>query len=162
MKLSPEKALHRVASYCSRAERCEYDVRRKLINWELTSIEQDAIINRLKDEKYIDHHRYCRSFINDKMKYNKWGINKIIFELRRKQISEEYYQPILNNLSKNSFEEQLIHILKVKNKSIKAKDDYDRKNKLIRFALGRGFSMDLSVKCAENLIAGKYDNEEDE
>ena len=160
MKLSEEKALHKIAAYCSRAERCEFDIRRKLTSWELSDIEQNSIINRLKNEKFLDHNRYCRSFINDKVKYNKWGVNKIIFELRKKQIEEKFYLPILEEVSRDTFEEQLVHLLKVKNKSVKAKDFYDRKNKLIRFSLGRGFSMDLTVRSVENLLNGKYDDED--
>lgn len=159
MKLTEEKALHRIAAYCSRAERCESDIRRKLIGWELSEAEQENIIARLRKEKFLDHSRYCRSFINDKVKYNKWGVNKIIFELRKKQIEEKYYLPILEEFSREAFEEQLIHILKVKNRTIKAKDQYDQKNKLIRFALSRGFSMDLSVRTVENLLNGKYEEE---
>ncbi len=159
MKLSEEKALYRVAAYCSQAERCESDVRKKLINWELPENEQNRIIKRLQDEKYLDHNRYCRSFINDKIKYNKWGEKKIIYELRKKQVEEKFYLPILEELGKDDFEEQLIHILKVKNRSTKAKDDYDRKTKLMRFALGRGFSMDHVIQCVDKLLAGKYDEE---
>lgn len=160
MKLSEQNALYRVAAYCSKAERCEYDVRKKLINWELSEEEQNRILKRLKDEKYLDNKRFCRSFINDKVKYNKWGEKKIIFELRKKIISEQDYSPFLEELSKDDFEEQLIHILKVKNRTTKAKDNYDRKTKLIRFALGRGFSMDLVMKCVDNLLEGKYDEED--
>lgn len=160
MKLTEQNALYRAAAYCSKAERCEYDVRKKLVAWEQTEEEQNRIIKRLKTEKYLDHSRYCRSFINDKVKYNKWGEKKIIFELRKRMISEQDYAPFLEELTTDDFEEQLIHILKVKNRTTKAKDDYDRKTKLIRFALGRGFSMDLVIKCAENLLAGKYDEED--
>lgn len=160
MKLPEEKALYRMAAYCSRAERCESDIRKKLVNWELSAEEQNRIIKRLIQEKYLDHNRYCKSYINDKIKYNKWGEKKIIYELRKKQIEEKYYLPILEDLDKDNFEEQLIRILIVKNKSTKAKDEYDRKNKLIRFALGRGFSMDLVMKCVDNLLAGKYDQED--
>lgn len=160
MKLTEENALYRVAAYCSRAERCESDIRKKLIAWELSEDEQNRIIRRLLDEKYLDHHRYCRSFINDKIKYNKWGEKKIIYELRKKGIAEKYYLPLLEDLSKDVFEEQLIHILKVKNKSVKAKDDYDRKNKLIRFALSRGFSMDMAIRYVDDLLKGKFDDED--
>lgn len=160
MKLTEQNALYRAASYCSKAERCEYDVRKKLIAWEQSDEEQTRIIKRLKSEKYLDNSRYCRSFINDKVKYNKWGEKKIIFELRKRMISENDYRPYLEELTKDDYEEQLVHILKVKNRTTKAKDDYDRKTKLIRFALSRGFSMDLAIKCADNLLDGKYDEED--
>lgn len=159
-KLTEQNALYRMAAYCSKAERCEYDVRKKLIAWELMDEEQERIIKRLKEEKYLDNSRYARSFVNDKVKYNKWGEKKIVFELRKKMISEKDYLPHLEEIAKGDFEEQLIHILKVKNRTTKAKDDYDRKTKLIRFGLGRGFQMDLVIKCVDNLLEGKYDEED--
>lgn len=159
-KLTEQNALCRVAAYCSKAERCEYDVRKKLVAWELSEEEQSRIIKRLKEEKYLDNSRYCRSYINDKVKYNKWGEKKIIFELRKKMIAEKDYLPHLKDVTKDDFEEQLIHILKVKNRTTKAKDDYDRKTKLMRFALGRGFQMDLVIKCVDNLLDGIYDEED--
>lgn len=157
MKLSEPQALNRIAAYCSRTERCEYDVRKKLTTWELEGDTIKRIIERLKKEKFLDDSRFARSFINDKLKFNKWGRTKIIFELKKRQVSESIYNPILNELSTDEFEQQLMHILSIKVKSVKAKNDYEKKTKLIRFALGRGFPMDSSIKCVDKLLGGDYE-----
>lgn len=157
MKLSEPQALNRIAAYCSRAERSEYDVRKKLAGWELEEDAIERIVKRLKEERYLDNARFARSFINDKLKFNKWGRTKIIFELRKRQIPESVYAHILDELSGDDFEEQLIHILYVKAKSVKGKNDYERKTKLIRFALGRGFAMDMTIKCVNKIIGGDYE-----
>lgn len=159
MKLSEPQALNRVAGYCSRAERCESDVRKKLLAWELEADAVKRIIDRLKKERYLNEERFCRSFINDKLKFNKWGKAKIVFELRKKQMPEYVYNPILDELSGDEFEEQLVHILSVKIKAVKGKNDYEKKTKLIRFALGRGFSMDLAIKCVNKLFGGDYEED---
>lgn len=158
MKLTETRALNRIASYCSKAERCEYDVLKKLRAWELTDEEIARIMKRLREEKYVDNARFARSFINDKLRFNKWGKQKIIFELRKRQIPEPVYLSLLNELDEDTLNEQLDTILRTKNRSVKAKDDYDRRNKLIRFALGRGFSMDAVIK-AVNKITGNNDEE---
>ena len=41
--------------------------------------------------------------------------------------------------------------MKSKYKTIKAKNDYERSMKLIRFAMGRGFSIDLIRKCIDKM-----------
>jgi len=125
--------------------------------WELPEDAVKRIIDRLKKEKFLDNARFARSFINDKLKFNKWGKTKIIFELRRRNIPESIYNPILEELAGDEFEKQLMHILSVKEKSVKAKNDYDKKTKLIRFALGRGFTMDLSIKSVNRLLGGDYE-----
>lgn len=157
MKLSESQALNRVASYCSRAERSEFAVRKKLQAWELDNDAIKRIIDRLRKEKYLDDTRFARSFINDKLRFNKWGKTKIIFELKRLQIPESVYNPILEDLAGDEFETQLMHILSIKVKSVKAKSEYDKKTKLIRFALGRGFTMDLTIKCVNKLLGGDYE-----
>ncbi|MDR3058312.1 MAG: RecX family transcriptional regulator [Prevotella sp.] len=157
MKLSEPQALNRVASYCSRAERSESAVRKKLLTWELPDDAIKRIIDRLKKEKYLDDSRFARSFINDKLRFNKWGKTKIVFELKKLNISNSIYNPILDELAGDEFEKQLMHVLVIKVKSVKAKNDYDKKTKLIRFALGRGFSMDLSIKCVDKLLGGDYE-----
>ena len=157
MKLSEPQALNRVASYCSIAERSEFSVRKKLLTWELADDAIKRIIDRLKKEKYLDDTRFARSFINDKLRFNKWGKTKIVFELKKLNISSSIYDPILDELAGDEFEKQLIHILSIKVKSIKAKNEYDKKTKLIRFALGRGFTMDLSIKCVNKLFGGDYE-----
>jgi regulatory protein len=157
LKLSEPQALNRVASYCSRAERSESAVRKKLLTWELPDDAIKRIIDRLKKEKYLDDSRFARSFINDKLRFNKWGKTKIVFELKKLNISNSIYNPILDELAGDEFEKQLMHVLVIKVKSVKAKNDYDKKTKLIRFALGRGFSMDLSIKCVDKLLGGDYE-----
>ena len=158
MKLSEPIALNRIAAYCSKAERCEWDVRRKLKVWELEDDEVLRIVKRLKDERFLSDERFCRSFINDKMRFNKWGKTKIIFELRKRNISSTIYQAILDDFEDESFDEQLESILKTKLKTVKGKDDYDRRNKLIRFALGRGFSMDAVLKTVSKLLKTDCDD----
>lgn len=157
MKLSEPQALNRAAAYCSKAERCEFDVRKKLVAWEIADEGIERIMKRLKDERFLSNERFCRSFINDKVRFNKWGRAKIVFELKKRKISELDYLPFLEELSSDEFEKQLLHILIIKARSIKAKDDYDKKTKLIRFALSRGFSMDLAIKCVNKIMGGDYE-----
>ena len=152
MKVTEPQALKRMAAYCSRAERSEYDVRKKLMALELDEEEIKRIINRLRKEKFVDNERFARSFINDKVRFNKWGETKIRYELRKRNIPEAIFNPILEEFSKEAFEPQLLHILKVKAKTIKAKSEYDKRNKLMRFALGRGFPMEMVIKNVNKLM----------
>lgn len=157
MKLTEPQALNRAAGYCSKAERCEWDVYKRLTAWEQPEEAIKRIIKRLKDERFLNDERFCRGFVNDKIRFNKWGRAKIIFELRKRNITESVYQPILDELSGDEFEKQLMHILATKKKSVKAGNDYELKTKLIRFALGRGFAMDMAVRCANKIVGGDYE-----
>lgn len=150
--MTEKQALAKIASYCSRAERCEYDVRKKLLAWELDVEATQRILTFLRKENYLNEERFCRSFVNDKMKFNRWGINKIAFELRKKHIPEHIIRDSLQELKPSELEENLMSILHTKEKTIRYKDEYEKRMKLLRFAAGRGFNADMINKCLDKLL----------
>jgi regulatory protein len=137
-----EQVLRRLAAYCSRAERCVWDVCRKMNDWEIPAGQQNQIIRQLQKEKFLDEDRYCKAFVNDKSQYNRWGIYKIRFELRKKQIPETLIQEALENLNPEENLERLRLLIDRKKQSIKGKNEFETRQKLVRFATGRGFSQD--------------------
>ncbi|MDL2322945.1 RecX family transcriptional regulator [Bacteroidales bacterium OttesenSCG-928-A17] len=141
-KLTYEQALHRMAAYCSRAERCLQDVRKKLDIWEFSSQEQSHIIQHLQKEKFLDEMRYANAFVRDKSRFNAWGIHKIRMELRRKNVPDEIIGSALAEINPEETLQRLAELLKKKSRSIKANSEWEAKQKLIRFAAGRGFSLE--------------------
>ncbi len=152
MKYSEKQALAKIAAYCSKAERSEFDVRRKLQNWEMSNDEVLNIIKHLKDEKFLDEDRFCEAYIKDKIRFNKWGKSKIVYELKKKQISERSITRSFENIDTDMLEDQLLSVLLTKLKSVKANNDYERRNKLIRFALGRGYQLDQIIKTLSTIL----------
>ena len=141
-QLSEAEALHKLAAYCSLADRCIDDVRKKMMKLEMDLLVQHRILQRLIKEKFIDEERFCKSFVNDKMKFNKWGENKIKFELRKKNITESLIQSTLKNINPEENKDRLLQLLAAKKKNTKGKNEFDIQQKLIRFAAGRGFAID--------------------
>ncbi len=140
-RLTYEQALHKAAALCTRAEKCSYDIRQKLLSWELTTEESSAIIKTLITQQFIDDARYCAFFIKDKTRFNKWGKIKIRYALQAKKIDELLINKALDTIDSESTLKQLRELLQQKSKNIKYKDNYEKKGKLIRFALSRGFEM---------------------
>lgn len=151
MKLSESQALHRLAAYCSKAERCESDIWRKMLAWELADEEKSRIVSRLKQEKFLDDRRFATAFVNDKSRFSKWGKVKIEFELRKKKIDETLIREATSTLDDAESEAVLGALLLKKEASIKAKNDYDKRAKLLRFALGRGYSMGVALRCIDKI-----------
>jgi len=137
------KYLKQMAAYCSRSEKCEFDVRKKLEGTELDINQIDELIDYLIENKYIDNQRYAEFFANDKFKFNKWGKQKIRMHLNQKQISSALIQNALNTIDKKEYKKTLKEIIEKKLKSTKEQDKYKLKEKLIRNALSKGFEMDL-------------------
>ncbi|MDL2222733.1 RecX family transcriptional regulator [Bacteroidales bacterium OttesenSCG-928-M11] len=141
MKLSYEQALHKLAAYCSRGERCTADLRKKMTNWELLPADQNKIIDYLSKQGFVDEVRYARAFVHDKNKHNGWGIYKIAFELKNKSIPKSIIDEALTTIDPTDNKERLVALLQQKHRSVKAKNEYELRQKLTRFALGRGFTI---------------------
>jgi regulatory protein len=139
-QMTYEQALNRLATYCSRAERCRADISRKMDLWEISEVEQKKIIQYLLQEKFLDESRYCRAFVNDKLKYNRWGIYKIKYELAKKQVPEPLILEALENIDPKENLRQLSSLIEHKRKSVKGKSDFEIRQKLMRFASARGYS----------------------
>jgi regulatory protein len=71
--MTEKEALLKMESYCSTAEHCIYDVRKKLDNCELQKDEAERIINKLQQQGFVDEKRYAAAFVHDKLFFAKWG-----------------------------------------------------------------------------------------
>ena len=149
--ISKEKALSRVANLCARREYCVFDIETKLKRYNLEPDAIKSIVTHLIKEKYIDELRFTRSFIHDKVRFNKWGKVKIEFTLRQKRIPEDIVAEAFLDYTDDQLNDSLQDLLQAKWKTIKGNTEYDRKNKLIRFGLSRGFAMNIILECMKNL-----------
>ena len=146
-EMTEQEAYLQLAALCAQAEHCQQEMRDKMRRWELDDATQNRIIARLVKERYIDDERYARAFVKDKIRYNKWGRRKVQQALWQKHIDTDVQLRVLDEIDKKEYLDVLRPLLKQKRKSIKAESDYELNQKLIRFALGRGFGFDIIRQC---------------
>ena len=144
-----QEAFLQLASLCANAEHCQYEMLEKMKRWELSEEAQARIMAQLIEERYVDDERYARAFVKDKIHYNKWGRRKVQQGLWMKHIDKDIQQEILDEIDDKEYLNVLKPLLKQKRKSIKANSDYELNQKLVRFALGRGFTFDIIRQCLD-------------
>ncbi len=138
-----------LAALCAQAEHCQYEMLEKMRRWELSEEIQARVMARLVSERYVDDERYARAFVKDKVRYNKWGRRKVEQALWQKHIDAAIRQQVLDEVDDNEYIEVLRPLLKQKRKSTKAQSNYEMNQKLMRFALGRGFTFDIIRQCLD-------------
>lgn len=146
---SEEEAYLALATLCAQAEHCQYEMTEKMRRWELSEEAQARIMERLVNERYVDDERFARAFIKDKVRYNKWGRRKVEQALWQKHIDKDIRQRALDDVDDEEYLAVLRPLLKQKRKSTKAENDYELNRKLVRFALGRGFTFDIIRQCID-------------
>ena len=149
MNLNNSVLLNKAATYASRCEHCESEVREKLLTWGGSCEEADEIIAYLIEERYIDNQRYANSYVKDKFRFNHWGKYKIGMMLRAKNIGNEEIDEALGLIDEEEYLEKLQQILKDKLRSLKYSSEYEKKGKLFKFAQSRGFESSAISKIID-------------
>ena len=138
-----------LAALCAQAEHCQYEMLEKMRRWEIPEDAQDRVMAKLIKERYIDDERFAQAFVKDKIRYNKWGRRKVEQALWQKRIDEDIRKRVLDEVDEDEYLSILRPLLKQKRKTIKANSDYELNQKLMRFALGRGFTFDIIRQCVD-------------
>ncbi len=144
-----QEAYLTLAALCAQAEHCQHEMLEKMRRWELSDEAQARVMQRLVKERYVDDERYTRAFVKDKIRYNKWGRRKVEQALWQKHIDEDIRQRVLDEVDDDEYLSVLKPLLKQKRKSTKAANDYELNQKLMRFALSRGFTFDIIRQCID-------------
>ena len=158
-ELTEQEAFLQLASLCAQAEHCQHEMLEKMRKWELPAEVQARVMARLVKDRYIDDERYAQAYVKDKIRYNKWGRRKVQQGLWTKRIDEDIQQRVLDEVDDEEYLAVLRPLLKQKQKSIKAGSDYERNQKLVRFALGRGFTFDIIRQCLD--VSDEMEDDED-
>ncbi len=141
--LTQNEALLKAIAYCSIAERSQNDVIQKLADWGVLHEHVEPILTHLLNERYVDLDRFTRAYIHDRFLHDKWGRIKIAQGLRLKGIDKQTIDKHMADIPEDEYCTALQELLKKKSPSVKARNNYERNCKLIRFAQSRGFEMSL-------------------
>lgn len=146
-----KKYLNKMAAMCSRREYCEHDIREKLRIAELPQNDIESIIDYLKKFSFINDERYATAYVKDKFQFNGWGKAKIVAMLSMKRIERTIIENAVQQLPVDSYKEKCLTLLQSKAKSTKAQNISELKNKLLRYAIGRGFDYETSLQCISEI-----------
>jgi len=155
-----KKALSAMAAACSKSEHCSYDIEQKLKRWELDEEATARIMEYLIKNKFIDDERYARAMAKDKLRYNKWGSGKLRQALWLKRIPKDICDEVMAEISDADYLSVLRPLIRSKQRSVKAGNDYEARMKVVKYALGRGFSFRLIRQCID-ADEMEFDDEED-
>jgi regulatory protein len=144
-------ALTKVMALCSRREYCSEDIRVRLQSWGVEEKDSGKIIGTLIKENFLNESRYSEAFVKDKFRYNKWGKVKIAAHLKAKSIPGELIRSALNAIDDELYRNTLKELIASHRKSVKAKNQYDLKGKLLRYGLSKGFESSLMYDLLNDL-----------
>lgn len=148
--VTEQEALLKLSALCSQAEHSSGEMLDKMRRWGMPQDMAERVVDRLVDERFVDDERYARFFARDKIRFDRWGRRKIEQGLYRKGVARDIIGRVLDEVSPDDYAEALAAVLASKRRTVKADSEYELNTKLIKFALGRGFGMDIIRRCLDD------------
>jgi regulatory protein len=147
----PLKVADRMRALCSRREYCRKDVLKKV----MTALDGDAakaeeVVGKLVEERYVDDRRYAAAFARDKASIAGWGAAKIRYMLAAKGVDREIIASALEEVDVSRADARLEKLMENKARSLK--DDPQRRIKLLRFGVGRGYAYEEVSSMIDRIL----------
>ena len=147
---TPEQALASLVRYASRAERSSGDAERLMRRWNVPAADRSAILERLKQMKFIDDRRFAAAYVRDKSEFAGWGARKIRTGLIAKGVPRDIIDEAVGVLRESGNENsRLDELILRKLRSLKSGTTYELKGKLLRFGLSRGYDYDAVTEAID-------------
>jgi regulatory protein len=148
-EVTEQGAYLKLAQLCARAEHCQYELTEKMRRWDMSDEAQARVMQRLVSERYVDDERYTRAFVHDKIRYNKWGRRKVEQALWTKHIDKDIQERVLSEVDDAEYIAILKPLLQQKRRQLKSATAYEQNQKLVKYALTRGFTFDIIRQCLD-------------
>ena len=145
-------ALGKAQNYCSKQETCISGIRKKLDQWGVNPAYHERILKDLKAENFIDETRYASLFVKEKFRLNQWGIIKIHQTMKTKQIPEYIINEAINEIPDDEYFRTLEKIMRQKLRNIKARNKFEQKGKLYRYAASKGYENDKIMEVINSIL----------
>ena len=151
---SLKEIYYKMEYYCSYQERCYKEVEEKLYSFSLTISEKEALLTHLIENNFINEERFAKSFARGKHNYKGWGKNRIVNELKFRNISSRIIETALKEIPEATYLENF-HALAEKNwEIIKEPKGQKRNKKFVDFLLRKGYETSLIYEKLNELEAG--------
>ena len=132
----------RIQKYCATQERCTFDVKKKLNEWDIKPELSKIIIKDLIAENFINEERFAILFANSKLRIRKWGRIKIKHEMKKKFLQDSDIIKGIDSIDLILYKETLQELL-IKKSSVKEQNIFKKKQKIINYLVQKGFEYEL-------------------
>ncbi|QLG45609.1 regulatory protein RecX [Costertonia aggregata] len=147
-----DEAKKKLENYCAYQDRCHKEVVQKLKGMRMIPEAIDQIVTHLIQENYLNEERFAQSFARGKFNIKKWGKNRIVNELKQRDISRFNITTALKEIDEEEYIKTLDTLAKKRLGQITEKNVQKRKKKLADYLLYRGWESHLVYAKLQELI----------
>ena len=142
----------KIEQYCVYQDRCHKEVENKMKDYNLIPEAREMILLSLLENNFLYEERYAKSFARGKFRIKNWGKQRIVRELKFKDISAYNIKTALKEIDEDEYLSTIHNIAKKRNKAINESSIYKRKKKLIDYLMRKGYENDLIYETVNKIV----------
>jgi regulatory protein len=123
------EAKSRMERYCAYQERCHKEVRQKLREMRMIPASVDQIIGHLIEHNFLNETRFAQAFSRGKFRTKKWGKQRIIRELKMRDISKYNITLALKEFSEEEYLSTFHELAEKRWQQLNSEENLQRKKK---------------------------------
>lgn len=145
-----DEILSKAMRFCAYQDRSESEVRNKIATLNTGNIDIEEIVQRLKDEQFIDDIRFAESYVAGKLRQKGWGKLKLKNQLYQKGIAPSLIAQVITSID----DETYLNVFRQHiEKWLRLNEIEDRDlTKLYRFLEGKGFERAIIFQYSEAFV----------
>ncbi|MGO4919344.1 regulatory protein RecX [Maribacter spongiicola] len=147
-----QEATKKIESYCAYQDRCHKEVVSKLKDMGMIPLAVDTIIAQLIEDRFLNEERFAKSFARGKFNIKKWGKNRIVRELKFRNISKYNITTALKEIESEAYLTTLDELAHKRLLQISETNIQKRRKKLADYLLYRGWESHLVYEKLYELI----------
>ena len=142
----------KLEQYCVYQDRCHKEVEQKMREYNLIPEAKEMILLSLLKDNFLNEERFAKSFARGKFRIKHWGKQRIVQELKQRDISAYNIKSALKEIDEKEYLKTIFEITERRNDTIKEPNNYKRKKKLIDFLLRKGYETDLIFRVVNEIL----------
>ena len=143
----------KIEQYCVYQDRCHKEVEQKMREYSLIPEAREMILISLMQDNFLNEERFAKSFARGKFRIKSWGKQRIIRELKFRDISAYNIKTALKEINQEEYLQTIYRITENRNAVISESNIYKRKQKLIGFLMRKGFENELIYKTMNEVVS---------
>lgn len=133
------QAQKKLEYYCAYQERCHKEVIAKLRTLGIIPSVIDKIISELIKANYLNETRFTQSFVRGKFRIKKWGKNRILQELKVRDISSFNIKLGMKEISDDNYQKTFYELFEKRRREVKQLTKTEQKKKIFSYMSYRGW-----------------------
>lgn len=147
-----DEAKRRLERYCAYQERCHKEVQQKLYEMRMIPLAIDEIIDHLLRHNFLNETRFAQTFARGKFRTKKWGRNRIVNELKMRQISKFNIKIALKEIPDSEYIKTFEALAEKRMQQLSSEKNLQKKRKkLADYLFYRGWESELVYEKVNEL-----------